>query len=75
MADPITMPITNTKFQLDKTIVAPEGSLTIEIGASSDHDVITAILEKKPFPNRPNGKIELGSIELKGGRSQLRKLW
>lgn len=66
MADPIMMPISSTEFQLDKAVVAPEGSLTIDIGASTDHDVITAILENKPFPNRRNGKIELGSIELKG---------
>jgi hypothetical protein len=66
MADPIMMPISGTKFQLDKTIVSPEGSLTVEIGASADHDVITAILDEKPFPDRANGKIELGSIALKG---------
>ena len=66
MADPIMMPIRSSKFQLDKTIVAPEGSLTIDIGATTDHDVIDAILEQKPFPDRPGGEIELGSIELKG---------
>jgi hypothetical protein len=66
MADPIMMPISSTKFQLDKTIVGPEGTLSIDIGVATDHDVITAILEMKPFPDRPNGRIELGSIELKG---------
>lgn len=66
MADPIVMPISSTKFQLDKTIVAPEGSLTIDIGAATDHDVIDAILENKPFPDRPDGEIELGRIDVKG---------
>jgi hypothetical protein len=65
MASPIVIPISSTKFQLDKTIVAPGGSATVDIGASSDHDVLDAILENKPFPDRPEGKIELGSIDLK----------
>lgn len=66
MADPPVVPTSITKFKLDKTIVAPEGSLSVEIGASTDPDVMTAILNDRPFPDRPNGKIELGSIELKG---------
>ncbi len=65
MASPIVIPISSTKFQLDKTIVAPGGSVTVDIGAASDHDVVDAILENKPFPDRPEGKIELGSIDLK----------
>ena len=64
MASPIVIPINSTKFQLDKTIVAPGGSVTVDIGASTDHDVLDAILENKPFPDRPAGKIELGSIDL-----------
>ena len=65
MASPIVIPISSTKFQLDKTIVAPGGSVTVDIGASTDHDVLDAILENKTFPDRPEGKIELGSIDLK----------
>jgi len=65
MASPIVSPITSTKFQLDKTIVVPSGSVTVDIGASTAHDVVDAILGNKPFPDRPDGKIELGSIELK----------
>ena len=64
MASPIVIPMSSTKFQLDKTIVAPGGSVTVNIGASTDHDVLDAILENKPFPDRPDGKIELGSIDL-----------
>lgn len=64
MGDPIVTPISSTKFQLDKTIVAPDGSFSVEIGASTDHDVMAAILDNKPFPDRSDGKIELGSIEL-----------
>jgi hypothetical protein len=64
MASPIVIPITSTKFQLDRSIVVPGGSVTVEIGASTAHDVIEAILANKPFPDRPEGKIELGSIEL-----------
>jgi hypothetical protein len=64
MASPIVIPISSTKFQLDKTIVTPGGSVTVDIGASTDHDVLDAILENKPFPDRPDGKIELGSIDL-----------
>ncbi len=52
MASPVVIPISSTKFQLDKTIVAPNGSLTIDIGATTAHDVLDAILENKPFPNR-----------------------
>lgn len=64
MASPIVIPITSTKFQLDKTIVIPGGSVTVDIGASTAHDVVEAILANKLFPDRPDGKIELGSIEL-----------
>ena len=39
MASPIGVPLSNTKFQLDKAIVAPEGSLTVDIAASTAHDV------------------------------------
>jgi len=66
MASPIGVPLSNTKFQLDKAIVAPEGSLTVDIAASTAHDVLDAILENKPFPDRPDGKIDLGSIAVKG---------
>jgi hypothetical protein len=65
MASPIVIPITSTKFQLDKTIVVPGASVTVDIAASTAHDVVDAILANKPFPDRPDGKIELGSIELK----------
>src|SRR5438067_8751635 len=64
MASPIVIPITSTKFQLDKSIVVPGGSVTVDIGASTAHDVVEAILANSPFPDRPEGKIELGSIEL-----------
>jgi hypothetical protein len=65
MASRNVIPISSTKFQLDKTIVAPGGSITVDIGASTSHDVVDAILENKPFPDRPDGKIEIGSIDLK----------
>ena len=60
MASPIVIPISSTKFQLDKTIVAPGGSVTVDVGASTDHDVLDAILENKPFPERPDGKDRVG---------------
>ena len=63
MASPIVIPISSSKFQLDKTVVAPGGSVTVDIGASTDHDVLDAILENKPFPDRD---IALGSLEVKG---------
>jgi len=66
MASLNVIPISSNRFQLDKTITAPGGSVTIDIGASTDNDVLDAILENKPFPDRPDGKIELGSIDLKG---------
>ncbi|HXU18270.1 MAG TPA: hypothetical protein VN708_24395, partial [Terriglobales bacterium] len=64
MASPIVIPISSNKFQLDKTITAAGGSVTIDIRASTDHDVLQAILDNKPFPARPDGKIELGRIGL-----------
>jgi len=66
MASPNVISINGNEFQLDTTITAPGGSATIDIGATTDHDVLDAILENKPFPERPNGKIELGSIDLQG---------
>ena len=65
MASPVVIPISSTKFQLDKTITAAGSSATIDIGTSTDHDVLQAILDNKPFPDRPDGKIELGRVELK----------
>jgi len=64
MASPIVIPISSNKFQLDKTITAAGASVTIDISASTDHDVLQAILDNKPFPARPDGKIELGRIGL-----------
>jgi hypothetical protein len=64
MASPIVIPISSTKFQLDKTITASGGSVTVDISASTDHDVLKAILDNKPFPDRPDGKIELGRVGL-----------
>jgi hypothetical protein len=58
MASPIVRPIGRTEFQPDKAIVAPGRSLTADIDASADHDVLDAILENKFFPRRPQGKIE-----------------
>ena len=37
MASPIVIPISSTKFQLDKTIVAPGGSVTVDIGVDGEH--------------------------------------
>jgi hypothetical protein len=64
MASASVIPISSTKFQLDKTVTAPGGSVTVDISASTDHDVLQAILDNKPFPDRPDGKIELGRIGL-----------
>jgi hypothetical protein len=50
VASPIVIPISSSKFQLDKTIVAACGSVTVDIGAATDHDGLDAILENKPFP-------------------------
>lgn len=58
MASPIVRPIGRTEFQPDKAIVAPEHSLTADIAASADHDVLDASLENELSPGWPEGKTE-----------------
>lgn len=53
-------------FDLDKTVTLDaDSSLTVEVSGASDHDVFDAIVNNQPFPDRPEGKIPLGRIDLK----------
>jgi len=53
-------------FDLDKTVTLDaNSSLTIEVSGTTDHDVFDAVVNDQPFPDRPDGKIALGNIDLK----------
>jgi hypothetical protein len=52
-------------FDLDKTVTVGNSSLTIDVSATSDHDVFNAILKDEKFPDRPDGKIVIGNVSLK----------
>ena len=52
-------------FDLDKTVTFGDSSLTAEVTGTSDSDVVDAILNNKPFPDRADGKIALGHVGLK----------
>jgi hypothetical protein len=55
----------SSSFELDKSITLGNTSLTLEVTASSDHDVFDAILHDQPFPERSDGKIPLADVNLK----------
>ena len=52
------------EFHLDPNILGPNSAETVAVSLVTDADVRQAILADKPFPTRPNGRLELGSIML-----------
>ncbi len=52
-------------FPLDPDILGPNSAVAVELGASTDADVVSAIVSNQPFPTRPNGIIDLAHISLK----------
>lgn len=52
------------EFHLDPSILGPNSAQTVAVSLATDADVLQAILGDKPFPTRPNGKLELGSVML-----------
>lgn len=52
------------EFNLDPNILGPGSAASVSVSATTDAGVLQAILADKPFPSRPGGKIELGSIML-----------
>lgn len=61
----------NREFKLAPDILGPDSSESVSVSATSDADVIEAILHDTPFPARANGKIDLEhiSLEAQAGRS------
>ena len=60
------------EFHLDPSILGPNSAGTVTVSPTTDAGVLQAILADKPFPVRPGGKIELGSIMLQAqGGSQV----
>jgi hypothetical protein len=51
-------------FNLDPNILGPDSSASISVSATTDADVLQAIVKDDPFPTRPNGQIPLGNIAL-----------
>jgi hypothetical protein len=63
MATPAS-PLLQKTFPLDPEIVGPGSSLDLQVGASTDADVLQAIAANQPFPARPGGVIDLAHISL-----------
>src|ERR1041384_5273769 len=63
MAAPAS-PVFQKTFPLDPNILGPSSSLNLQVGASTDADVLQAIATNQPFPARPNGVIDLAHISL-----------
>jgi hypothetical protein len=53
-----------SRFKLDPNILEAGSATDIEVSLSTDADVVQAIENNQPFPARPSGKTELGSIVL-----------
>lgn len=51
-------------FALDPDVLGPNSSATLELGATTDADVLLAVTRNAPFPDRPNGIIDLTHISL-----------
>jgi hypothetical protein len=51
-------------FPLDPDILGPNSAATLELGGTTDADVLTAVVQNKPFPTRPSGVIDLAHISL-----------
>jgi hypothetical protein len=59
-----TSPVFQKTFSLDPEILGPGSSLALEVGGSTDADVLLAIANNQPFPPRPTGVIDLAHISL-----------
>ena len=51
-------------FPLPKGILGPGSAESVSVSAATDADVLQAILKNAPFPDRPTGQLELGSVML-----------
>lgn len=60
----IPSPALQKTFPLDSKILGPDSSLALQVGSSTDADVLEAIATNQPFPTRPNGVINLADISL-----------
>jgi len=51
-------------FALDPDVLGPNSSANLELGGTTDADVVLAVSTDTPFPDRPNGIIDLAHISL-----------
>ena len=52
---------------LDPDVLGPGSALSLELGGSTDADVLEAVARNEPFPVRPSGGIEVGHLNLEAG--------
>src|SRR5271165_2758639 len=57
-------PLFEKKFSIDPTVLGPNSADSLVVSANTDADVLQSIVNNTPFPERPNGQLELGSIAL-----------
>jgi len=51
-------------FPLDPEILGPNSSVGLQVGVSTDADVLQALAANQPFPTRPTGVINLSHVSL-----------
>src|SRR5271165_352240 len=59
-----TAPLLQKQFPIDPNVLGPNSAGSLAVSANTDADVLQSILNNAPFPERPNGQLELGSIAL-----------
>jgi len=59
-----TAPLLQKQFPIDPNVLGPNSAGSLAVSANTDADVLQSILNNTPFPERPNGQLELGSIAL-----------
>jgi hypothetical protein len=63
MAAPAS-PAFQETFPLDTDILGPNSAVNLQVGGSTDADVLQALATNHPFPTRPTGVIDLTHISL-----------
>jgi hypothetical protein len=59
-----TSPTFQKTFPLDSEILGPNSSVGLQVGGSTDADVLQALAANQPFPTRPTGVIDLTHVSL-----------
>src|SRR6266700_2976780 len=64
MATSVAPIVFQRNFALDPEILGPNSSFGLQVGISTDADVLQALAANQPFPTRPTGVIDLTHVGL-----------